>query len=178
MTSIRRSGICIAILALSISSLGCDDPVPAETGLMPGDTSTIATRSGYKAQCKAWEGDICVEPWIAMNGADIVDPDPHCVDDTTTLRPLWFGDPEEQAEVFCWIATGDSSWVLADEDGASADHGGWQYNSSGSVTDCSTATGFRRYSTVDIPGIGEQLYAFDQMTEVRTGDFSRYQCNW
>ena len=186
MSRVFSSILLVAALAITGATVSCDgdDGGVFVDILLPGNNQVVATRLGYKAKCTRWEGDVCMRPWITLNTDDITTPDPHCVDDTSSLRPLWYGDEEAQAATWCWIATGDSSFVSATtngDDGTGLGFGGWMYGSNGSdnTVTCSNLLDFRRESDITIPGgIGVQNWSFDLMSEIRNGEFSSYECNW
>jgi|GEM_PF-5924166 len=150
-------------------------PFPTMT---PGSTAVV-NRFGYAAQCNSWVDNVCMEPYITMNEADVSDPVPHCIDDTTSLRPIWFGEATTQAAAWCWIATGSSSYVSAVQGSNSAYSGGWMY---GGVPGYSTPTcddgAGRHISQVDIPVAGSQVWSFDDFAYVRSGAFSNFECIW
>jgi hypothetical protein len=145
--------------------------------LHPGDTTRVVTNSGYRARCDAWSGMTCTEPYIAMNTAHVTAPDPHCIDDTTSLRPMWWSDLDMQATTWCWIASGDSNPLAAGMSAATVTASGWMYTDAGSLPICDDGGG-RHYSTVAIPVVGEQTWSFDDTSWTRDGSFSTYQCNW
>lgn len=145
--------------------------------LVPGNTSLIVSRNGYRAQCTQWNGNVCEKMWIAMNQADVAGP--NCVDDFTSLRPVWFGTVETQAPAICWIATGDKTVISSSESGPSSGSPlcGWMYDDSGPTT-CNDGNG-RHYSTVNHQGgVAPNIWSFDDFTFCRVGDFSTYRCNW
>ncbi len=182
LTTLKKRLVMLLVAAIGASVVACksDSGGNDEVNLEPGDEDIIAEREGYRAQCAAWNGNVCVEPWIALSEADFIAPDPHCVDDTDTLRPLWYGDVFAQAEVFCWIATGSRAYVSATAGGEEVPVaiGGWMYGEAEEDAGTCPGTGYRRYTVVEIPTVGRQTYSFDQFTELRTGRFGSYECEW
>src|SRR6185503_8750996 len=82
-------------------------------GLVPG-SDAVVMRDGFSVQCKEWTGDVCIRPWIQVPLSAVVDPmaPNQCIDDSTSLRPVWFyGGGDEEAQTFCWIATGTSQYT-------------------------------------------------------------------
>ncbi len=172
--------LLVAAIGVSVVACKSDSGGNNEVNLEPGDEDIVAEREGYRAQCATWNGNVCVEPWIALSEADVIAPDPHCIDDTDSLRPLWSGDADDQAEMFCWIATGSKAYVSASTDGESVVSaiGGWMYGEAEEDAGTCPGTDFRRYSVVEIPTVGRQTYSFDLFTELRNGRFSAYECEW
>jgi len=150
-------------------------PFPAMT---PGSTAVV-NRFGYAAQCNSWVDNVCMEPYITMDEADVSAPVPHCIDDATSLRPVWFGDTAAQAAAWCWIATGSTAYVSAIQGSNYGYSGGWMY---GGVPGYSTPTcddgAGRHISQVDIPVVGSQVWSFDDFAYVRAGAFSNFECVW
>lgn len=148
--------------------------------LEPGDTTSVISRGGFSVQCKLWNGNVCVEPWIGMNAKAITAPTPNCIDQPSKLRPMWdAGDLESQARAFCRIATGSSSYVSFSSDGATSEQAGWNYISNSEPnTSCANPPNYRRYSLVKVPGQPERRWSFDNFSQSRNGRFSTYECNW
>lgn len=105
---------------------------------------------------------------------------PNCVDDFTSLRPVWSGDEAFQAPAICWIATGDKAVISVTASGPASGGPlcGWMYSEVGDTPACVDGEG-RHYSTVSIPGgVGPMVWSFDDFAFCRGGQFSTYQCNW
>ena len=189
-TSIAASLLLYLGIALTVSPAEAQQKVvviplygdePAK--LVPGNTATVVSRDGFSARCTQWSGDLCQKAWMGINEKAINAPDPDCIDQPAKLRPLWFGRVDDQAATFCWIATGDPTFVSASEDGIESLESGWNYGENADpegdfTTDCSSPPNYRRYSRIAIPGLGEQIWSFDNFSEARFGDFSTYECNW
>lgn len=146
------------------------------SALVPGNTSQVVNRNGYRAQCKKWSGDECLRMYIAFPASSFVTEAPCRVPDKTSLRPVWHGSTADQCRHICWIATGNSSCVAHR---TSSDRGkdvGWMYGSPGYSVRCDTSG--RQYSTVSAPGVSSLTWSFDSMSWTRTGSFSGYRCNW
>jgi cysteine-rich repeat protein len=154
---------------------GCNGNCQMDGKLVPGNTTKIVSRQGFKIQCKEWSGDTCNRMWFSV-------PDPaitikaNCgVDDTTTLRPVWHGQTDEQCKTMCWIATGDSTCLASASGSGSGSHSGWMY---GVGYNIGCDNDGRQYSQVTVPTVGNQVWSFDKFSWQRDGSFSSYRCNW
>jgi hypothetical protein len=112
-----------------------------------------------------------------MNEEHVTGPDPHCIDDTTSLRPVWDYTQPATASTWCWIATGDSTVVATATSADPTSSGSWMYvwDTDGELCDDSYG---RHPSTVDIPVVGAQIWSFDDASYVRSGYFMNVTCNW
>lgn len=182
-----RMSICLSVLFVVATAQAQQKVVviPIDGGepidLVPGNTELVAKRDGFSAQCTKWSGSVCQAAWVGMDSNSVLEPDPHCIDRPASLRPLWWdSDVEAQAALFCWIATGNPDFISAIDSGDASQQSGWNYLSTeeASIDNCQAPGGFRRHSRIAIPGIGEQIWSFDNFSESRTGRFSQYRCIW
>jgi len=148
----------------------------AANGLVPGNTTNVINRNGYKAQCQKWSGDECLRMYIAFPQSAFVTEAPCGVPDKTSLRPVWHGSTADQCRHICWIATGDSTCVAHRTSADSGTAVGWMYGSPGYSVRCDTSG--RQYSSVSVPGVSTLTWSFDSMNWQRNGTFSGYRCNW
>ncbi len=148
----------------------------AATGLVPGNTSLVVSRSGYRAQCQKWSGDECVRMYIAFPQSSFITEAPCGVPDKTSLRPVWHGSTADQCRHICWIATGNGTCVASRSGADSGSASGWMYGSSGYSVGCD-ASG-RQYSSISVPGVSTLTWSFDSMNWQRNGSYSGYRCNW
>ena len=148
--------------------------IPQVSRLVPGNTTLIVERNGFRAQCRQWAGNLCQRMYIAIPQSAITQEAPCGVGDTTTLRPVWHGNVQQQCPQVCWMATGDPTCVQAITSAATGTDVGWMYSSSTVACDASG----RRYSQVSVPTAGSLIWSFDSVTWQRSGSFSGYQCNW
>jgi hypothetical protein len=155
----------------------CQEP------MTPG-SDAVVERDGFAVRCTQWEETVCVKPWIRIGESRIVaqgSPE-GCIDDTESLRPIWwYDDGEAEARTFCYVATGNANASYSTEDGVAGEHGGWmygQYVGLGDEPQCDEYD-FRKYAEVDSPGdLDNIVWSFDLMSEVRGGEFLRIECEW
>lgn len=155
---------------------GCSAVCQLDGKLVPGNTTKIVSRNGFKIQCKKWSGDTCQQIWFSVPDNAVTNKANCGIDDLTTLRPVWHGTVTEQCKQLCWIATGDSTCVATDTNGGSASHSGWMYGSLSYAIGCD-ADG-RQNSEVSVPTVGKLIWSFDKFSWSRSGNFSTYRCNW
>jgi len=150
--------------------------------MKPG-TTTIVAQGNYKAQCTMWMGDVCYQPSIALDGADVATP--QCVDDTTSMRPFGGGtvgaNLNAAAATWCWIATGDPTFdeVLPCNFSVEGTYGipfHCMFVTSGSP-DCDNNYGSHP-STVDVPVTGPQLWSFNDDSYASSCGLAMVTCNW
>lgn len=166
----------MATLLINSANWLCDTDYSLLT-MSAGSTETVE-RFGYRVQCQAWEGDLCIAPYMTLNVADVSAPVPHCIDDATSLRPIWFGTATDQAMTWCWIATGRSTYSIASEDGTNSVYSGlWMYTAGTGLEICDDGYG-RHYSNVNVPTIGAQVWSFDDTDYIRQGTFMNVACDW
>jgi hypothetical protein len=150
---------------------------------VPGLHSPVE-REGFKARCELWDGDVCLKPWLVIPRERVVDPtgDDICIDDATSFRPVWyFNDGEEEAQTFCWIATGSSRYESFTRDATKSEECGWMFGgfSDGNHVNPTCNDDAARPSEVDMPGpIGNIVWSFELMSECRAGSFTAMECNW
>ncbi len=153
---------------------GCSSLCTDTSSLVPGNTTKIVTRQGFKVQCKQWSGDKCVQMWFSVPQNAITNMAPCGIDDLTSLRPVWHGEVAEQCKTLCWIATGSSTCLLSETGSSQTSASGWMYTGSSVACDASG----RQYSEVNVPTVGKQIWSFDKVSWQRDGHFSAYRCNW
>jgi hypothetical protein len=152
--------------------------------LVPG-SDAVVERDGFAVRCTQWDGAVCVKPWIRIGASRVVAQGSAegCIDDTTSLRPIWYYDMgDAEAQTFCQVAVGTSNAQFSNTNGPNESLSGWMYGAftSGSApaVQCDDS-GFRNYSEVDSPGeLDNVIWSFDVMSEVRTGRFLTIECEW
>ena len=154
----------------------CSSQCELDGNLVPGNTTKIVTRQGFKIQCKDWSGDTCQEVWFVIPENAITQKAPCGVDDTTTLRPLWHGSVDDQCKTVCWIATGNQACLATGTGAKSGTASGWMYGSASGNVACDNDG--RQYSQVAVPTVGNQVWSFDKVSWERSGSYSSYRCNW
>ncbi len=167
----------------------CEDAYSCEAGtceqvsLYPG-SNAVVEREGFRVQCQQWNGDICEKPYIAISAERILEQGKveGCVDDTTTLRPIWnYDEGQEEAQTFCAVATGNSEVIAVNvASGISALLGGWMYGSFSDLGEQPVeCVDFRNYSDVNSPGdVPNVVWSFELMTKIRAGQFTSMTCAW
>ena len=154
---------------------GCNADCQLDGKLVPGNITKIVSRQGFKIQCKEWSGDTCMKMWFSVPDEAITIKANCGVDDTTTLRPVWHGQTDEQCKTMCWIATGDSTCLASASGAGNGTHSGWMYGV-GYPIGCDNDG--RQYSQVTVPTVGNQVWSFDKFNWQRDGSFSSYRCSW